>query len=343
MRACASCGRTIGKVAARCLYCGKAASDRAAAPTASAGSSGSGASASARKPILVTCPGCLRNARVAPGASGNCSYCALAFSADDDGTPRIGRASSTRAATRADVNRLVADLPSARLWDVVRDVLLRRVAYSELGAGEAERAIDALTLIATWPGESPFWLPLPLDEATAVVPRAVFGVADGGKLHEDGEQVLLVTLATKDRPGDAKGRAAVNLLGFASEMALGVGFHAKDPGHVETEKRIQIRATLVERHGGIELTRIGNQIDQQPPWQLSVAQGVALMQRIAASRLLLAGYYITGALFGPSCRAGTAFSITRDAIAQRLAALGCDSSPELVDQICVRMPPLFGS
>jgi hypothetical protein len=126
-------------------------------------------------------------------------------------------------------------------------------------------------------------------------------------------------------------------------MAFGIGFHAKDPNRVETEKRIQIRATLVERHGGIELTRLGNQIDQQPPWQLSVAQQVAVTQRISASRSLLAGYYITGALFGPSCRAGTAFSITRDAIAQRLDTLGCDSAPELVDQICVRMPPLFGS
>jgi hypothetical protein len=338
VRACASCGRTIGKVAARCLYCGTPATDGGAATAAPAAK----ASGGARKPMLVTCPGCLRNARVAPGASGSCSYCALAFSVDDDGAPRIGRAATAKSASRADVMRLVADLPSARLWDVVRDVLLRRAAYTELGVGEAERAIDALTLIATWPGQSPFWMPLPLDEATAVVPRVVFGVSDGGKLHEDGEHVLLITLSTRGRLGDAGGRAAVNLLGFASDMAFGVGFKANDPGHVETETRVQIRASLVERHGGIELTRLGNQIDQQPPWQLSVAQTVTLTQRIAASRALLAGYYITGALFGPSCRAGTAFSITRDAIAQRLTALGCDSAPELVDQICVRMPPLFG-
>lgn len=331
MRACASRGRTIGKAAARCLYCGTPAADAASAAPAATG----------RKPVLVTCPGCLRNARVAPGAIGNCTYCALAFTVDDGGQARVGRAPSTPSASRAHVAELVADLPSARLWDVVRHVLHRRAAFDELGDGEAERAIAALTLIATWPGDSPRWLPVPLDDATAVVPRVVFGVSDGGRLREDGEHTLLVCLATRGRFADAGGRAVVNALGIASDLALGVGFHATDPDHVQTSVRVQIRATLVERHGGVELMRVANQIDQQAPWPLSVAQEIALAQRIAASRSLLAGYYIMGAIFGPSCRAGTAFSITRDGVAQRLAALGCDADAALVDQLCIRMPPNF--
>ena len=342
MRTCTSCGRTLGKVAARCLYCGTAAVDTPA-PAPATRKPGDAPAPAARKPVLATCPGCLRNARVAPGAAGACPYCALAFTVDDDGRAQLGRASTTPPATRAHVDRLVAELPSARLWDVVRDVLHRRTAYNELGVGEAERAIDALTLIATWPGDSPLWMPVSLDDAIAVIPRVVLGVSDGGRLLEDGDTILLATLSTRGRLGDAAGRASLNILGVASNLALGVGFHASDPDHVETSTRVQIRTTLVERHGGVELTEVANQIDQQRPTRLSVAQERDLLQRIAASRSLLAGYYIVGALFGPSCKAGTAFSITRDAIAQRLSHLGCDNSPELVDQLCIRMPPAFGS
>lgn len=330
MRACASCGRTLGKVAARCLYCGSPATDT---PAASA----------AGKPVVVTCPGCLRNVRVAPGTTGTCAYCALSVHVDGDETVRLGRAASTPAATRAQVDRLVADLPTARLWNVVRDVLYRRAAFNELGVGEGERAIAALTLIATWPGKSPYWMPLPLADAATVIPRVVFGVSDSGTLHEHGDTVLLAVLALRPRLGPSGGRAAVNLLGLASNLTLGVDFHASAPGHVETSVRVQIRATLVEQHGGVELIGRGNQIDQAPPTPLSDAQELELRHRIASSRGVLAGYYIAGALFGPSCRGGTAFSITGDAIARRLAALGCEHSSEIVEQLCIRMPPVLGS
>ncbi len=331
MRACTSCGRTLGKVATRCLYCGTPAGD---APAAAGG---------ARKPVVVTCPGCLRNARIAPGATGACTYCALAFHVDDAGTARLGRSPSTPAATRAQIDRVVADLPPARLWDLVRDVLHRRAAFDELGAGEAERAVDALTLIATWPGDSPFWLALSLAEAPALIPRVVFGVSDASTLIDDGDTTLLVVLALRSRMSGPGGRAAVNLLGAASNLALGVGFSARDQDQVNTSVRVQIRTDLVEDRGGVALAGRANQIDQEAPTPLSPAQEREICQRIAASRGLLAGYYIAGALFGPSCRGGTAFSLTRDAIGQRLAALGCDHSPELVEQLHIRMPPAFGS
>lgn len=331
MRACTSCGRTLGKVATRCLYCGTAAPADAAA----AGPKG--------KPVVVSCPGCLRKARVTPGAPGSCAYCALSFDADDEGTARIGRAPGTAAATRAQLDALVAELPAARLWDLVRDVLYRRAAFGELGAGEAERAIGALTLIAEWPGDSPFWMPLALADASTVIPRVVFGVSDGGTLHEHGDTILLVCLALRPRLAASAGRAVVNILGAASNFGSGYGFHVGEPDHVETSMRVQIRTMLVERHGGVELAGRANQIDQNAPTPLTPAQEAELRARVAASRALLAGYYIAGALFGPSCRGGTAFSITRDAIAERLRALGCDHSPELVEQLCIRMPAAFSA
>jgi hypothetical protein len=318
-------------MATRCLYCGTTAAD---APAAGAGAAG--------KPVVVTCPGCLRKARVVPGVTGACGYCALSFQIDDEGNARLGRTTSTPAATRAQVDHLVADLPSARLWDLVGDVLHRRVAFSELGTGEAERAIAALTLIASWPGDSPYWMPVALADAATLIPRVVFGVSDGAALHEHGDTNLLVCLALENRLSAASGRAAVNLLGVVSNLAAGVGFHADEPDQIETAARVQIRATLVEQHGGVELTRRGNQLDQEAPKPLTVAQEGELRSRIAASRGPLASYYIAGAIFGPSCRGGTAFSISRDAIAQRLAALGCDHSTELVEQLCLRMPPVFG-
>ena len=251
MRTCTSCGRTLGKVATRCLYCGAAAAE---APPAGGG-----------KPVLVRCPGCLRNARGAPGATGTCAYCALWFQVDDDGVARVGRNPSTPAATRAQVDALVADLPSARLWNVVRDILHRRAAYSELGAGEAERAIAALTLIATWPSAAPSWMPLPIADAPTVIPRAVFGVSDGAALQEYGHTVLLVLVGLRDRVADTTGRAAVNLLGLASNAALCVGFGVSEDDQVQTRARVQIRARLVEQHGGVDLEGLANQIDQHRP------------------------------------------------------------------------------
>jgi hypothetical protein len=328
VRACASCGRTLGKVAARCLYCGTP--------------SGAPPATSHHKPQLVPCPGCLRNVRVTPGITGTCTYCALGIDADDGGTVSPARAAGP-AVTRAQIEHLVADLPPARLWDLVRDILHRRAAFHELGAGEAERAIDALTLIATWPADSAYWLPLSLADAPSVIARAVFGVSDGAVLYESGDPTLLVVIGIRDRAGDTSGRAAVNLLGVASQLAIGVGFYARDTDRVETSTRIQIRATLVERDGGVELTRRRNQIDQDAPTPLTAAQELELRLRIAASRALLAGYYIAGALFGPSCRGGTPFSLTREAIGQRLARLGCDDAPEIVDPLAIRMPPPFGA
>ena len=336
MRTCASCGRTVGKVAARCLYCGTPTGD---APIAAA-----------KKPVLGTCPGCLRNVRGLPGTAGTCSFCALAFELADDGATRP--TSSTPAVAHAHVHRLVATLPAARLWDLVRDVLLRRAAFQELGAGEAERAIDALTSIATWPGESPQWLPIAIDEAPTVIPRAIFGVSDGGLVDEDDRMVLLSTIGTTARNKELAGRVATNLLGHASalgvsavtsSLGLGFGVRFKPKDEVATESRLQLRAYLVARHGGVELETVLAQIDQQAPFALSDAQERELHRRIAASRSLLAAYYILGALFGPSCKGGTAFSVTRDAIARRLEALGCDASPELIDQLFIRMPPAFAA
>ena len=283
-----------------------------------------------------------------PGASGACSFCALAFEVTDDGTARP--ASASPAISHGDVHRLVSALPAARLWDVVRDVLLRRAAFQELGVGEAERAIDALTRIATWPGESPTWLPIAMHEATVVIPRVVFGVADAGLVDEHGRTILLSTIGTAGGSADTSGRVATSLLGHASAMgvsavtsSLGLGFGVgyKPSDEIATASRLQLRAYLVAREGGVELENVFNQIDQQAPYPLSQAQERELHRRTAASRSLLASYYILGALFGPSCKGGTAFGLARDAIAQRLTALGCDSSPELIDQLCIRTPPPF--
>lgn len=284
MRACASCGRTIGKVAARCLYCGTVAADAPAA------------AATAQKAAIVKCPGCLRTARVAPGAKSSCSFCAIAFHVDDDGVARVGRASTTPAATHAQVNRLVSALPSARLWDAVRDVLLRRSAYSELGAGEAERAIDALTLIATWPGDSPQWLPIAIDDAVAIVPRAIFGVVDGGLLTEGGHTVLLSTIGTISK-SDLAARTADRLFDIGAGLAisavttslgLGFGVSVESDEKLDNAVRLQLRSYLVAHEGGVHLTDVFNQIDQKPWAPPSVAQERELHTRIASSRPLLA-------------------------------------------------------
>lgn len=321
-------------MAARCLYCGTPTGDVPVAAT--------------RKPVLEACPGCLRTVRALPGATGTCSFCALAFEISDDGTARP--TSSTPAVGHGHVHRLVSTLPAARLWDLVRDVLLRRAAFQQLGAGEAERAIDALTLIATWPGAAPRWLPITLDEATGLVPRVLFGVNDGGLANEGGHTILLATIGTMAKNAELSGRVATSLLGHASAMgvsavtsSLGLGFGVSyaPSGEIAAESRIQVRCYLVADQGGVELEHVFNQIDQRPPSPLTDAQDRELDRRIAASRALLVAYHILGALFGPSCKGGTAFSISRDAIAQRLTALGCDASPELVDQLCVRTPPPF--
>jgi hypothetical protein len=91
-------------------------------------------------------------------------------------------------------------------------------------------------------------------------------------------------------------------------------------------------ATLVEEHGEVKLTVAIRSIKSPTP--LSVAQG-RIDDRIASSPTCSPA--TTASAVGPSCRGGTAFSITREAIALP-SALGCNHSPGWSSS-STRMPP----
>jgi hypothetical protein len=123
----------------------------------------------------------------------------------------------------------------------------------------------------------------------------------------------------------------------AVEGALGLRLRTRGDT-VKTRARVQIRLDLVERDGGTELAELANQVDQNPPTPLSSAQRDEVASRVAGTRSTITGYYVLGALFGVSCRGGTAFSLVREAIGERLRVLGVASSTEMLDALCIRMP-----
>jgi hypothetical protein len=330
-RTCASCERPLGNLASRCMHCGMLVAGAVVV--------------TARKPVLVECPGCDRKVRVLPDEPSRCMYCAIQLiaNADPNRPARLAPASDAPRAARADIESILAGLPAKDPWDLVRDVVSARAETHDLLAGETEAIVDDLRAVTRWQHDGrDMFLPLGPAKAEALVPRAIFGVADYGVFRDRGETELLIPLAARPRARSTTREDAINALGLASSLAFGVGFGAKKVDAVDTRQRFQIRVVLHVVEDGVELEP-HNQIDQEPPTPLLQQQRDALVGRIANSRRILEGYYVLAALFGTSCRGSTAFSITREAIAKRMTALTCSRSPAIVDALTIRMPPAFDS
>lgn len=327
MASCAACGRPMGNLARRCLYCGAAVAGEPTAPPK-------------HKPVACGCPGCARTLRVVPGEPTACMYCGLAFTAarEPGRPPRLGPAHG--GVTPAQIAALTAGLPAARVWQTVRAVLGARAELDELTPGEAEAVLRRLAATLDRPADDgAWWLPLELDEAAALVPRVVLGQADFGVAAEPGRAVVTVVLATRDRsklPDHGK-RLAANAIGLALGVGLGVDLTVGGPEQLTGQTRVQLRIELAAQAGGVALG-FANQIDQAPPTPLSAAERDELAGRLAAARARLAGYYLLAAIYGPSCQGATAFSLVREAIAARLTALGCPAPAPLLDVLALRMP-----
>ncbi len=315
-------------MATRCLYCGTAVAGAKRPQPPS-------------QPVLVGCPGCLRKVRTPPGQLTTCTYCALAFMVDATGAPRLGPRDGATLAAPDRVERALARLPSARACDLAGAVLRARTG-ADLIDGEADRVVDALTLIARPPVARPTWLPLTVDGAEELVPRVVLGVTTAGVERGERGITLVAVIETRTRLElDLRKRAALRAIDLAAGYALGGGLGVRNPDNVSTDVRNQVRLDLAAVDGGVEVTGLTGQVDQEPPTPATVGQRAALRDRLAACRPALASYYLLAALFGPSCRHGTAFSLTRDAIAARLRALACPADDPVVDALCIRVPPTF--
>jgi hypothetical protein len=324
---CTACGRPVGNLAARCLYCGTAVAGKAQP-------------AARERTVLVECPGCERKARLATMVLGRCTFCGLQFMTSTPGRLRVGIGDAALATTE-EVNAALEACPPTGTWALVRSMLLARVHGDELGAGEAAAIVRALETVLRWePGTDLAFLPITSADAEVIVPRAVFGIADSAVYREPAATVLLVHLASRPRRRELDRHDALNVLGLASLATTGVGFSVDEPEELRTQERVQLRVTVRPATAGITIAA-ANQIDQHPATPLRLDQERELFDRLASCPRLVRGYYLIAALYGPSCRGTTAFSITREAIAKRLAALGCSTEPAVIDALCIRMPPAF--
>lgn len=298
-----------------------------------------------RRPVMVLCPGCGRNAPTDPGAQSRCMYCSIEYlsSSGTAGVVAMGPLHGLAAASLVEVTQALQGLPVEASCQLAAEILRARAVRHEVAVGEAEAIVTALTRLADWrPVMAPIIeLPLAGHDAQVLVPRVLFGVAEYGVFPRGEHTELLMVLTLKNRIllPRLNTSDAINV----AMLVLGTDFTIDgDQGRdqVASAIRIQIHGRLRPSQYGVQFKAM-NQIDQAAPTRLSVAQVQALTERVQGCGPVLQRYFLLAALLGRSCRGSTAFSINANALARRFESLGVAPPAGDLEKLCPRMPGIF--
>ncbi len=335
--------RLLERDALNCSYCAQ----RMVLPPDVAEFVASLATPFSRRPVMVICPGCGRNAPTDPGVQSRCMYCSIEYLSPSsaDGFVAMGPLHGLAMASPADVTQALQHLPDEPHCQLADQVLRARVARSEVAVGEAEAITTALARLAEWRPVMASIIDLPLSPADAevLVPRVLFGVAEYGVFPRGEHTELLMVLALKNRFNVPRLNSsdAINV----AMLALGAGFsidNDRDREQIASSIRIQIHGRLRPTSNGVQFKAV-NQIDQAAPTPLSDAQVQALTERVQRCRPVLQQYFVLAALLGHSCRGSTAFSISAKALTRRFYSLGVAPPAGDLELLCPRMPGIFST
>lgn len=298
-----------------------------------------------RRPVLVNCPGCGRNAPTDPGVQSRCMYCSIEYlpPSSAEGAVAMGPLHGVAAASSVEVTHALQDLPAEPYCQLAAEILRARALRHEVAVGEAEAIATALARLADWQPVMAAIIELPLagHDAEVLVPRVLFGVAEYGVFPRGEHTELLMVLALKNRMNVPRLNSsdAMNL----AMLALGTGFsidNDRDREQLSTAIRIQIHGRLRPSSNGVQFKAV-NQIDQAAPTPLSDAQVEELSERVQRCGRVMQRYFLLAALLGPSCRGSTAFSISAKAVARRFETLGVTPPAGDLELLCPRMPGIF--
>ncbi|MBP9087145.1 MAG: hypothetical protein KBG15_13575 [Kofleriaceae bacterium] len=298
-----------------------------------------------RRPVMVICPGCGRNAPTDPGVQSRCMYCSIEYLSPNsaEGVAAMGPLHGLVAASPRDVTAALQGLPAEAHCQLAAELLRARAARNEVAVGEAEAIATALVRLADWQPAMATIIELPLSnrDAEVLVPRVLFGVAEYGVFPRGEHTELLMVLGLKNRITLPRLNAtdAINVAMFA----LGTGFsidNDRDREQLASGIRIQIHGRLRPSSQGVQFKAV-NQTDQAAPTALSAAQVQVLTERVQSCGPVLQRYFVLAALLGQSCRGSTAFSISAKAVARRFETLGIAPPAGDLEHLCPRMPAIF--
>lgn len=298
-----------------------------------------------RRPVMVICPGCGRNAPTDPGVQSRCMYCSIEYLSPSsaEGEVAMGPLHGLAAASPAEVAQALQGAPGEAHCQLAAQILRARAARGEVVVGEAEAITTVLARLAEWQPAAASIIDLPLSkhDAEVLVPRLLFGVAEYGVFPRGEHTELLMVLALKNRINVPRLNSsdAINL----AMLALGTGFsidNDRDREQLSTAIRIQIHGRLRPSSNGVQFKAV-NQIDQATPTPLSDAQVQELAERVQRCGPVMQRYFLLAALLGPSCRGSTAFSISAKAVARRFETLGVTPPAGDLELLCPRMPGIF--
>jgi hypothetical protein len=298
-----------------------------------------------RRPVMVICPGCGRNAPTDPGVQSRCMYCSIEYLSPSsaEGEVAMGPLHGSVAASPAEVAHAVQNLPAEVHCQLAAQILRARAARGEVVVGEAAVIAKALARLAEWRPAMASIIELPLNnrDAEVLVPRVLFGVADYGVFPRGEHTELLMVLALKNRMSVPRLNStdAINV----AMLALGAGFsidNDRDREQIASSIRIQIHGRLRPSNNGMQFKAV-NQIDQASPTPLSDAQVQELTERLQRCGPVLQRYFVLAALLGQSCRGSTAFSISAKALVRRFDSLGVVPPAGDLELLCPRMPGIF--
>ncbi len=298
-----------------------------------------------RRPVMVLCPGCGRNAPTDPGVQSRCMYCGIEYLSPShaDGVVAMGPLDGLAAASLSEVTAALQDVPIEPHCLLAAEIFRARAARHEVAGGEAEANALALARLAHWQPVMATILELPLSprDAEVLVPRVLFGVAEYGVFPRGEHTELLMVLALKNRLELPRLNStdAINV----AMLALGAGFaldSERERDTLASAVRLQIHGRLRPSATGVQFKAV-NQTDQAALMPLSVAQVQTLTERVQHCAPVLQRYFVLAALLGTSCRGSAAFSISATAVARRFETLGLALPDGDLERLCPRMPGIF--
>lgn len=286
---------------------------------------GNTAPARARATIPVTCPVCAADSAVdglAGAAVLRCAHCQAGFRAPAAAggpvrLPALDGDPAPAPVVRAAFQAYCAG--SSPLSQLVGKLLEARAARQEVTAAEAAELGEVVGALLAWrPDAQRPALPLPLEEAAAVVPWLLFPTERAATREKTPRGLDLVLRVGEGSSLTAAGAWNLVNLATATLGAGGVIFTEADNTR-RTEKRL--RVSLLPAEGGVEL-QLATQTDDGRPSAAGAKAHAELAGRIAGTAETLGRYYALRALFGPFARGATPLSANPGTIARRVAELG---------------------
>lgn len=296
------------------------------------------------EPTRVQCLLCARESALEGGDRGRlltCATCGASYLPPREGSGP-GRPAPT-GAPAADPR----EADGADGW--VGRVLRARAQEGSLEAGEARLLQAGFGALRAWEPE-PEALHLPLDPALAE--PLVGSLLFPGRPHTVGrfeEGIELIYVVKKSSGGklasDLGSTLFVNVLGTISLMTVGVGLFrrgAKDEVGEGDVHRLRLGVRRSRSGVGVDL-ELWTQLNADRPQAAPAKALRQLGEALAGTRDVVLAYLGALTLFGPSAAGSRAFSITPEAVAARLAALGVSDAVRDAALVCPGRTPRPGS